>query len=32
LSGQKGGMVHAIILPAEFSGMEEDAFERRGTV
>jgi len=29
LSGQKGGMVHAFILPAEFSGMEEDAFERR---
>ena len=32
LSGQKGGMVHAFILPAEFSGMEEDAFERRRTV
>ncbi|MCS5557024.1 MAG: diphthine synthase [Arenicellales bacterium] len=31
LSGQKGGMVHAFILPAEFSGMEEDAFERRKT-
>ena len=31
LSGQKGGMVHAFILPAEFSGMEEDAFERRRT-
>jgi len=31
LSGQKGGMVHAFILPAEFSGMEKDAFERRRT-
>ena len=31
LSGEKGGMVHAFILPAEFSGMEEDAFERRKT-
>ena len=31
LSGQKGGMVHAFILPAEFSGMEEDACERRKT-
>ena len=30
-SGQEGGMVHAFILPAEFSGMEEDAFERRKT-
>ena len=32
LSGQEGGMVHAFILPAEFSGMEEDAFERRRTL
>ena len=31
LSVQEGGMVHAFILPAEFSGMEEDAFERRKT-
>ncbi len=31
LSGQKGGMVHTFILPAEFSGMEKDAFERRRT-
>ena len=31
LSGQKGGMVHAFILPAELRGMEEDAFERRKT-
>ena len=29
LSGIGKGYVHAIVLPAEFSGMEEAAFERR---